>query len=275
LRSDLIGLRSQRIPLKNLPFCEGGALRKFVCSGLTIDSLDDLRLLRYDIRMDSFIVRGIVSNVIFAVVLITCLFLPAGTWNYWQAWVFFVVFELCAQAFGTYFLIHDRSVIERRVKIGPAAEGEPSQKIISTLLLIGFAVTFVFPAFDHRFGWSPVAPTTSLIGNALVALSFVIFFFVLKANSYAASTIQVEEGQPVISSGPYALVRHPMYVGALILIAGTPLALGSWWGVLLIIPFLPILVWRLLDEERFLHKNLPGYTEYTHKVRYRLVPYLW
>jgi protein-S-isoprenylcysteine O-methyltransferase Ste14 len=177
--------------------------------------------------MDSFIVRGIVSNVIFAVVLITCLFLPAGTWNYWQAWVFFVVFELCAQAFGTYFLIHDRSVIERRVKIGPAAEGEPSQKIISTLLLIGFAVTFVFPAFDHRFGWSPVAPTTSLIGNALVALSFVIFFFVLKANSYAASTIQVEEGQPVISSGPYALVRHPMYVGALILIAGTPLALGS------------------------------------------------
>ena len=185
------------------------------------------------------------------------------------------MFELCAQAFGTYFLIHDRSVIERRVKIGPAAEGEPSQKIISTLLLIGFAVTFVFPAFDHRFGWSPVAPTTSLIGNALVALSFVIFFFVLKANSYAASTIQVEEGQPVISSGPYALVRHPMYVGALILIAGTPLALGSWWGVLLIIPFLPILVWRLLDEERFLHKNLPGYTEYTHKVRYRLVPYLW
>ena len=225
--------------------------------------------------MDSFIVRGIVSNVIFAVVLITCLFLPAGTWNYWQAWVFFVVFELCAQAFGTYFLIRDRSVIERRVKIGPAAEGEPSQKIISRLLLIGFAVTFVFPAFDHRFGWSPVAPTTSLIGNALVALSFVIFFFVLKANSYAASTIQVEEGQPVISSGPYALVRHPMYVGALILIAGTPLALGSWWGVLLIIPFLPILVWRLLDEERFLHKNLPGYTEYTHKVRYRLVPYLW
>jgi protein-S-isoprenylcysteine O-methyltransferase Ste14 len=138
-----------------------------------------------------------------------------------------------------------------------------------------FVVAFLFPAFDHRFGWSPVPVVVTVIGNMLVVLSFVIFFFVLKANSYAASTIRVEEGQPVISSGPYALVRHPMYTGALVLLTGIPLALGSWWGVLLIVPFFPVLVWRLLDEEQFLHRNLPGYTEYTFKVRYRLVPHVW
>ena len=225
--------------------------------------------------MDPFIVRGIISNIIFAVILIACLFLPAGTWHYWEGWVFLIVFQISAQAFGAYFLVNNRKALERRVKIGPIAEGEFAQKIISTLLLIGFLVAFLFPAFDHRFGWSPVPVVVTVIGNMLVVLSFVIFFFVLKANSYAASTIRVEEGQPVISSGPYALVRHPMYTGALILLAGIPLALGSWWGVLLIVPFFPVLVWRLLDEEHFLHRNLPGYTEYSLKVRYRLVPHVW
>ncbi|MGO9473855.1 MAG: methyltransferase [Rhodomicrobium sp.] len=222
--------------------------------------------------MDPFIVRGIVSNLFFALILIACLFLPAGTWNYWQGWVFLVVFELCAQAFGIYFLINDRKVIERRVRAGPTAEREPAQKIISALIMASFIAASIVPAFDHRFGWSPVAPAVSILGDALVAFSFLIFFLVLKANSYAASTIQVEEGQPVISSGPYALVRHPMYSGALVLIARIPLALGSWWGVLLLVPFLPVLLWRLLDEERFLRKNLPGCTAYTQQVRYRLIP---
>jgi protein-S-isoprenylcysteine O-methyltransferase Ste14 len=141
--------------------------------------------------------------------------------------------------------------------------------------MLGFIAMIVFPAFDHRFGWSPVAPNVSVIGNVLIVLSFVFFFFVMKANSYAAATIQVEEGQPVIQTGPYAYVRHPMYAGVFVLLAGIPLALGSWWGVLLIIAFFPVLAWRLLDEERFLHQNLPGYTAYTQKVRCRLLPYIW
>jgi protein-S-isoprenylcysteine O-methyltransferase Ste14 len=223
-------------------------------------------------HIDPFIVRGIVSNLFFALILIACLFLPAGSWNYWQAWVFLVLFELCAQAFGIYFLINDRKVIERRVRVGPTAEREPAQKIISALIIATFIAAFIVPAFDHRFGWSPVAPAVSILGDALVAFSFLIFFFVLQANSYAASTIQVEEGQPVISSGPYALVRHPMYSGTLVLIVAIPLALGSWWGVLLLVPFLPVLLWRLLYEERFLRKNLPGYAAYTQQVRYRLIP---
>jgi protein-S-isoprenylcysteine O-methyltransferase Ste14 len=141
--------------------------------------------------------------------------------------------------------------------------------------MLGFIGFVVLPAFDHRFGWSPVAPVVSVIADAVIVLCFVVFFLVMKSNSYAASTIQVEEGQPVVSTGPYAYVRHPMYSGALLLFAAIPLALGSWWGVLLVVPFFPVLVWRILDEEHFLRKNLAGYAEYMQRVRYRLVPRIW
>jgi len=225
--------------------------------------------------MDPLIVRGIVSNLFFALILVACLFLPAGAWSYWQGWVFLAVFELCTQAFGVYFLINDRKVIERRVRVGSTAEREPVQKLISALIITIFIAASIVPAFDHRFGWSPVAPTVSILGDALVAFSFLIFCFVLKANRYAASTIQVEEGQPVISSGPYAFVRHPMYAGALVLIAGIPLALGSWAPVAIVMVVLPVLIWRLTDEERVLQRDLPGYADYMRRVPYRLVPHIW
>jgi protein-S-isoprenylcysteine O-methyltransferase Ste14 len=115
----------------------------------------------------------------------------------------------------------------------------------------------------------------SLLGDSLIALAFLVIFFVMKENSYAASTIQVAEGQKVISTGPYAVVRHPMYAGALLLLIGMPLALGSWYGLLGIFLFLPVLIWRLLDEEQFLSRNLPGYLEYKAKVRWRLIPGLF
>lgn len=225
--------------------------------------------------MSNFYVRGIVGNLITLAILLACLFIPAGTLNYWQAWVFVAVFELSAQALGIYFLVHDRELLERRMNIGPVAEQRPAQKCISALFILGFAGLVVFPALDHRFGWSPVAPVVSVIANAMIVLSFLLFFVVMKTNSHAASTIQVEEGQPVVSTGPYAYVRHPMYSGALLLVIAMPLALGSWWGVFLVVPFFPVLVWRILDEESFLRENLPGYAGYTQRVQYRLVPRAW
>jgi protein-S-isoprenylcysteine O-methyltransferase Ste14 len=225
--------------------------------------------------MSNFYVRGVVANLITLAILLACLFIPAGTLNYWQGWVFVAVFETCTQALGIYFIRNDRKLVERRMNIGPLAEQRPVQKLISALFMLGFAGFVVLPAFDHRFGWSPVAPVVSVIGDAMVALSFLLFFVVMKANSFAASTIQVEEGQPVVSAGPYAYVRHPMYAGALLLITAVPLALGSWWSVFLVLPFLPVMVWRILDEEEFLRKNLPGYEAYMRKLRYRLVPGLW
>jgi protein-S-isoprenylcysteine O-methyltransferase Ste14 len=225
--------------------------------------------------MVSYYTRGILANLMTLAILLACLFIPAGTLSYWQAWGFVVVFEISAQTLGIYFLMHDRKLIERRMKIGPLAEQRPAQKIISMLFMLGFVGFLVLPALDHRFGWSPVAPIVSIIANAIIVLSFVLFFLVMRSNSYAASTIRVEEGQPVVSTGPYASVRHPMYLGALLLFAAMPLALGSWCSVLLVVPFLPVLVWRIVDEETFLRKNLPGYVEYMQRVRYRLVPRVW
>jgi protein-S-isoprenylcysteine O-methyltransferase Ste14 len=141
--------------------------------------------------------------------------------------------------------------------------------------MAGFIALLIFPAFDHRFGWSKLPPYVVLAGDALVALGFFLTFLVLKENSYSASTVQVVEGQKVISTGPYAIVRHPMYAGALVMLVGMPLALGSWWGLCALLFIVPVLIWRLLDEERLLRKELPGYVEYTRKVPYRLVPYLW
>ena len=143
------------------------------------------------------------------------------------------------------------------------------------LAMLGFIAMLVFPVLDHRFGWSSVPASVSVLGDALIALAFLFIFFVFKENSYGASTIQIAEGQTVISTGPYALVRHPMYAGALVMLIGTPLALGSWWGLFAILLILPVLIWRLLDEERFLRQNLAGYAEYQAKVKYRLVPFLW
>jgi protein-S-isoprenylcysteine O-methyltransferase Ste14 len=225
--------------------------------------------------MKNFYIRGILANLLTFAILLAFLFIPAGTLSYWQAWVFLAVFAVSSQALGIYFLMHDRKLVERRMKIGPVAEQRPAQKIISSLFMLGFLAFLVLPAMAHRFGWSPVAPGLSIFADAIVVLSFGLFFLVMKSNSYAASTIQVEEGQPVVSTGPYAYVRHPMYSGALLLLAAMPLALGSWVSVLLVVPFLPVLVWRILDEEEFLRKRLPGYAEYMRQVRYRLVPQVW
>src|SRR5215467_10537680 len=157
--------------------------------------------------MSNFYVRGILANLVTLAILLACLFIPAGTINYWQGWVFVAVFGVSSQALGIYFLVHDRKLVERRMNIGPLAEQRPAQKLISALFILGFVGFVVLPAFDHRFGWSPVAPVVSIIANATIVLSFLLFFVVMKSNTYAASTIQVEEGQRVVSTGLYAYVQ--------------------------------------------------------------------
>jgi protein-S-isoprenylcysteine O-methyltransferase Ste14 len=225
--------------------------------------------------MSNLYVRGIVMNVVGIGFMLVCLFLPAGTLDYWQGWALFGVFMAGSLAVGLYLFFYDRELLKRRMHLGPAAETEPTQKIIVGLIILSFIALPVFAVLDHRFGWSSVPADTSILGDALIVLAFVIFVFVLKQNTYSASTIQVEKGQTVISTGLYAYVRHPMYAGALIMVIAMPIALGSWWGLFFLLFTIPVLVWRLLDEERFLHKNLTGYTAYTEKMRYRLVPYVW
>jgi protein-S-isoprenylcysteine O-methyltransferase Ste14 len=225
--------------------------------------------------MNKLYFRALRSSIYGFFAMAALLFVPAGTLDYWQAYVFMAVFVGGATAITVYLAIKDPKLLERRMNVGPTAEKEPTQKVIMVFALLGFIALLVVPALDRRFMWSSVPPRVSVIGDLLVALGFLLVYFVIRENSYAASTIQVAEGQTVISTGPYAVVRHPMYAGVLPLLIGTPVALGSWWGLFTLILFMPALIWRLLDEERFLHKNLPGYTQYTQKVRYRLVPFVW
>jgi protein-S-isoprenylcysteine O-methyltransferase Ste14 len=230
---------------------------------------------RTEVGMNDLNIRAVRSSLLGTLTMAALLFLPAWTLDYWQAWVFMGVFVGASSAITVYLAHNNPQLLERRMRVGPKAEKEKTQKIAVLFAMLGFIALLVFPAIDHRFSWSWVPPYVSLEGDALIALGFLFIFFVLKENPYGASTIQVTEDQKVIATGPYSFLRHPMYSGALLLILGIPVALGSWWGLLVIVLMAPALIWRLLDEEKFLKKNLAGYTEYAQRVRYRLVPFVW
>ncbi len=203
------------------------------------------------------------------------LFAPAWTFDFWQAWLYLFVFAMSSAFITLYLWKKDPKLLERRVKAGPRAEKEKKQKLIQVFASLTFIGLMIVPSLDHRFSWSDVPVFVVIVGNALVALGFFIVFLVFKENTYTAATIEVAPGQRVISTGLYAILRHPMYSGGLIMLFGTPLALGSWWALLLFIPMALIIVMRLLEEEKFLAKNLPDYNEYCQNVRYRLIPSLW
>jgi protein-S-isoprenylcysteine O-methyltransferase Ste14 len=211
----------------------------------------------------------------FLVFLAMVIFLPAWTLEYWRGWLFFVVFSASIVFVTVYFLETDPGLAERRLKAGAAAETRRSQKVIQTLASVLFSLTVLLPVLDHRFGRPPVPASVSVLGDLLVVLGFGVIFLVFKANSYTSGVVEVGKDQKVVSAGPYAIVRHPMYSGALLMFLGIPPALGSWWGLLLLLPLTAVLVWRLVDEEKFLGEELPGYREYQRKVRYRLAPWIY
>jgi protein-S-isoprenylcysteine O-methyltransferase Ste14 len=203
------------------------------------------------------------------------LFIPAGTLDYWQAWTFLAIYFAASLTITLYLMKKDPELLGRRMSGGPAAEKEAAQKIIMILASLGFIGLLVVPALDRRFAWSHMPLSVALAGDVLVLLGFFAVFLVFKENTFSSAIIEVTPGQKVITTGPYALVRHPMYAGALVMLVGIPIALGSWWGLLVIVAMKPALIWRLLDEEKFLARDLPGYVEYQQRVRYRLMPLVW
>ncbi len=203
------------------------------------------------------------------------LFGVAGTFAYEDGWAFLSDFVATGLAITLSLLRTDPQLLERRLQAGPGAEKEPVQKITMSLASVGFLGLLAVSAFDFRLHRSSIPFVTSLLGDALIVAGFLIVWRVFRENSFTSATIQVAAGQRVVSTGPYALVRHPMYTGALLYLASIPIALGSWWGLTVMLFMLPVLVWRLLEEEKFLAKNLPGYTEYQALVKFRLVPFVW
>jgi protein-S-isoprenylcysteine O-methyltransferase Ste14 len=215
------------------------------------------------------------STVIGLLVLGLLIFVPAGSLAYWRGWAFVAVFIVSNIIIGVYLALADPALLARRKKVGPAAEQRLAQKIIISALIAIFLVLVVFSAIDWRFGWSSVPAWVSVLGDALVALGLMIDLRVLRDNTYAASTIEKMEDQQVITTGLYGVVRHPMYAGVLVMAAGVPLALGSWWGLFFSGAIVPVLMFRILDEEKMLRAELPGYEAYARDVRYRLLPGLW
>jgi protein-S-isoprenylcysteine O-methyltransferase Ste14 len=225
--------------------------------------------------MSSLYRKAFVALVILFLVMASLLFAAAGTIHYWQGWTFLAVYFAASIAITLYLIERDPALLERRMRGGPFAEKEPAQKIIMSIVSLGFIALIALPGIDHRLGWSDVPPAAAAAGNVLVLLGWIGIFLVFGENSFTSSTIELAPDQRVISTGPYALVRHPMYAAALVMLLGIPIALGSWWSVLLVVAMMPALIWRMLDEERFLARNLPGYTEYLGRVRYRLLPGVW
>jgi protein-S-isoprenylcysteine O-methyltransferase Ste14 len=225
--------------------------------------------------MDNLGLKAFGALLVLMLVMGALTFGPAGTLDFWQGWAFLAVYFAASVAIILDLRKRDPKLLERRMRGGPTAEREPVQRIIMVFASLGFIGLIVVAALDHRFGWSDMAPGMAVAGDVLVALGWLAVLFVFRENTYTSATIELAPGQQVITTGPYALVRHPMYAGALVMLLGIPIALGSWWGLLALAAMLPVLIWRLLDEERFLAKNLPGYVAYQTKVRYRLVPLVW
>jgi protein-S-isoprenylcysteine O-methyltransferase Ste14 len=225
--------------------------------------------------MNRLNIKALAGLLILLAVMAALLFIPAGTFDYWQAWTFLVVYFIPSFAVTFYLMKKDPKLLARRMSGGPTAEKETAQKIIMSIVSVAFIGLFVLSALDHRFAWSQMSPTAALAGDGLVLLGYLLIFFVFRKNSFSSATVELAPDQKVISTGPYALVRHPMYAGGLVMFVGIPIALGSWWGLLVVAAMVPALIWRLLDEERFLAKNLRGYAEYQEKVRQRLIPGVW
>jgi protein-S-isoprenylcysteine O-methyltransferase Ste14 len=220
-------------------------------------------------------IQTIASSVFGLLFFGVALFGPAGTFDYWQAWVFIGVFMLATMVPSVYLAVKNPAALQRRLNAGPTAETRPIQRIIISATVVLVVAVLVVSALDHRFGWSSVPVPVVWVGNVLVVVGLVLAQFVVIQNSYASANITVEADQPLVSTGLYGVVRHPMYVGALIMMIGSPLALDSLWGVAVVLCAVPVLAARILDEEKLLTEQLNGYREYTTRVRSRLIPYVW
>jgi protein-S-isoprenylcysteine O-methyltransferase Ste14 len=217
-------------------------------------------------------IAGSLSGLLFFGVF---LFGPAGTFDYWQAWVFIAVFAVMSTGSTVYWGLRKPEVLRRRMRSGPIAETRSAQKFAIIGIVATVIAVCVVSALDHRFGWSQVPIPIVVVGDILVAAGLGLTTLVINQNEFAAATITVESQQPVISTGLYGIVRHPMYTFASLMIVGMPLALESYWGLLTVVPAVAVFAFRITDEEKALRAELAGYDEYTEQVRYRLVPGVW
>lgn len=223
-------------------------------------------------EMKNLIRKIILRFSLVPVVLMLLILLPAGTFFYWQVYLYIAVLVLPMIVVLFYFLKNDPKFLERRTK---AQEKEKIQKINQIVFSLIFFSGFVIPGLDKRFGWSEVPIHIVIITDLVILGGYLLIFTVFKQNSYASRIVEVENNQKVISTGLYSIVRHPMYIGVIVMYIPTPIALGSYWGLIPMATIPIALVIRIINEEKVLKRELPGYEEYCQKTKYRLIPYIW
>lgn len=260
-----------RIPKRTALFLRvysRGSPRLFVWQGTGEgNAMDDKHLSKSELIKMVF-----TRLLIFIPLMFVMFFLPAGTFAYWEAWLYITVLLIPMVLVLIYLLKNNPELLERRMRM---REKEPSQKLIIKLGSLYYLLIFLIPGFDKRFGWSNVPVVIVIVADVLVLLGYGIFFLVLRENRYASRIIEVEPGQEVISTGPYAIVRHPMYLGVSLIYIFSPLALGSYWAMIPSMLIIPLLVVRIRNEESVLERELKGYKEYMQKTKYRLIPGIW
>lgn len=223
-------------------------------------------------EMKNLIKKILVRFSFLPVILALLTFLPAGTFNYWQVYVYNAVLIIPMIFVLLYFLKNDPEFLERRTRV---KEKEKTQIIIQIIFSIIFLSGFVVSGLDRRYGWSYIPFQIILVTDVIILAGYLLIFLVFKQNKYASRIIEVDTGQKVISTGLYGIVRHPMYLGVLIMYLPTPVALGSYWGLIPMATITFTLVFRILNEETVLKRELHGYEEYCKKTKYRLIPYIW
>jgi protein-S-isoprenylcysteine O-methyltransferase Ste14 len=221
----------------------------------------------------SKLLATVLSRLFGGIVMFMLLFLlPAGTWNYWQAWMYIGILFVPMLFVLAYFMKNDPDLLERRMKI---REERREQRRIIGLSTLTFILAYILPGFDIRCGWSNMPAWVSIAAGAVMFLSYLLIFRTMQVNSFLSRIIEVAENQKVVDTDVYGVVRHPMYVGMTVLYIVSPIALGSWWAVIPALAIIPVIVARIKDEEIALENELEGYGEYKQKVKYRLIPYVW
>ncbi len=223
-------------------------------------------------EMKSLTKKIIIRFSLVLIILGILVLVPAGTFNYWQVYLYLAIVFIPMIFVMIYFLKNDPGFLERRMK---AKEKEKEQVIIQVVFSILFLSGYIIPGFDKRFGWSDVPYFIVIITDIVILLGYLLIFFVFKQNSYASRVVEVDKNQKLISTGLYSMVRHPMYIGVIVMFVPTPVALGSYWGLIPMATIPLALVFRIINEEKVLCKDLPGYKEYCQKTKYRLIPFIW
>ena len=218
------------------------------------------------------LLKALVKFLVGLGLVVLLLFLPAGTFDYRGAWLFIGLLFVPILILGAVLLARAPKLLEKRLS---AKEKESTQKGVVAVSGLLFVAGFVVAGLDVRYGWTTVPVWATILASAVLLISYGTYAEVMRENAYRSRTIEVQDGQKVIDTGLYGIIRHPMYAATVGLFLAIPVVLGSWWSLLCFAPYPFILAVRIGNEEKILARDLPGYTDYQKRVKYRMIPFVW